>query len=391
MRKRAALETEFSLATEEQKAAAGTLFSPCKMRAFEAANGTWVEGFLDSKRRGGRHRIVPKESSLVEYAYRLSNIKKETGLELSTASFEEIKEALAKLRKKYTLGGYIHRVTTIKDAMVYLDRWTTKQLAEIVIPKLPDRIEFIRKQVIPDEQLEKLIREAPTARDRVMIRLFEELGGRRGEIANLKVKDVQFDEYGAILLLRGKTGSRRRRMYHATVDLRQYLNEHPRKNDPNSPLLMQLDNTRPLQYNGIYQRVKVLGLSILGVKLRPHQFRHTRATKDARLHPDRVTMALNGWKTHETVAVYVDLEAKDVDDADLIAHGLKTKENGPVEIALPVKCGMCGEHNAAVSVYCSNCGAVLTKEVTKQTIEEEVKRVLKEQGAELLKELAKET
>jgi hypothetical protein len=103
---------------------------------------------------------VPKESSLVEYAYRLSNIKKETGLELSTSTFEEIKEALAKLRKKYTLGGYDHRVTTIKDAMVYLDRWTTKQLAEIVIPKLPDRVEFIRKQVIPDEQLEKLVREA---------------------------------------------------------------------------------------------------------------------------------------------------------------------------------------------------------------------------------------
>ncbi len=361
------------------------------MVAFEAAKGTWIEGFLDSKRQGGRHRIVPKESSLVEYAYRLYNIKKETGLELSTATFEEVKEALKTLRKKYTLGGYIHRVTTIKDAMVYLDRWTQKQLHEVIIPKLPDRADFIRKQVIPDEQLEKLIREAPTTRDRVMIRLFEELGGRRGEIANLKIKDVAFDEFGAILLLRGKTGSRRRRMYHATTELRQYLNEHPRKDDPNSPLLMSLDNTKPLQYNGIYSRVKALGISILGVKLKPHQFRHTRGTKDARVHPDRVTMALNGWKRHETIAVYVDLEQKDVDDADLIAHGLKTKEGTLTEIALPVKCSVCGEQNPTISVYCSGCGGILSKDSTRQTIQEEVRRILKEQGPELLKELTKET
>jgi integrase len=52
-----------------------------------------------------------------------------------------------------------------------------------------------------------------TLQDRLIFELLDETGGRRGEIASLRIKDIQFEKIGdtltAILWLNGKTGVRR--------------------------------------------------------------------------------------------------------------------------------------------------------------------------------------
>jgi len=45
---------------------------------------------------------------------------------------------------------------------------------------------------------ERLIREAPTLQDRLILELLDETGGRRGEIASLRIKDVQFERIGEL-------------------------------------------------------------------------------------------------------------------------------------------------------------------------------------------------
>jgi ribosomal protein L40E len=119
-------------------------------------------------------------------------------------------------------------------------------------------------------------------------------------------------------------------------------------------------------------------------------FRHTAATRDVRYFTDREAMKLFGWSKPDMVGVYGHLSMKDVDDKDLVLHGLKTKE----EIVRPImqiqKCAKCGEENAPIALYCTKCGRVLSKESTNETIREEVRRILREQGPELLKELTKQ-
>jgi hypothetical protein len=50
------------------------------------------------------------------------------------------------------------------------------------------------------------------------MRVLIQTGARRGELFNMRLKDVQFDQYSAIVFLHGKTGTRQRRVYGAEDD-----------------------------------------------------------------------------------------------------------------------------------------------------------------------------
>jgi ribosomal protein L40E len=68
-------------------------------------------------------------------------------------------------------------------------------------------------------------------------------------------------------------------------------------------------------------------------------------------------MQLYGWKSPTMVGVYSHLSSRDVEDKDLVLHGLKSRD----EILKPImeirKCPKCGAENAPVAVYCHKCGA----------------------------------
>jgi integrase len=327
---------------------------------FESIHGGWLERFVTWKRRSGR----VKESSLQEYVYQLGRFQRDFQVDLEQSGLDAIQVGLDRYHEKHNQNGFVMMVGLVKDALGFLKRRDVND--EIRMPARQDRTENVREQIIPEKDLVRLIKEAPNLRDRLMIELFLELGSRRGEMANLRIKDVQFDEYSAVLTLTGKTGVRSRRVYDATPDLRAYLNNHPRKEDPFAPLLFTVHGTKPLSYEGIYQRVKVLSQRILGYHVNPHRFRHTKATLDSRLFTDRELMMLNGWTKAETVNVYSHLSMRDVDDKDLVLHGLKSKE----EILRPIMqiqhCSKCKEENAPVAIYCNSCGATLANKETQE-------------------------
>ena len=54
----------------------------------------------------------------------------------------------------------------------------------------------------------KLIEYAKHQRDKAMIALLWDIGARIGEIGTLNIRHLSFDEYGAIVNVRGKTGYR---------------------------------------------------------------------------------------------------------------------------------------------------------------------------------------
>jgi integrase/recombinase XerD len=362
-----------------------------RLTAFQEIQGSWMEGFLAEKRAGGRKGVVPKESSILEYAFHLNWMLK-NGLDVKTATLSEIKDWLADYQANHKIATYANKVGIIKDALVYLKREDVNE--EIRTPRLPERDEQVSKWILPDQEIEKLIREAPTLRDRLMVELFFELGARRGELANVKIKDIQFEEVGgritAIFMLTGKTGTGPRRIFECIPDLREYLNNHPNKDDPNAPLFFTLEGNKPLRYGSIYSRIRMLGFTILKHPIKPHAFRHTRASKDARYFTDREMMKLNRWKRPDMVAVYAHLSMRDISDKDLVLHGLKTKEDILRPIVETRKCKACHQENAPIAMYCSKCGAVLGKESTREAVQEEVRRILREEYPQLVKELAKD-
>jgi integrase len=112
-----------------------------------------------------------------------------------------------------------------------------------------------------------------------LVLVLYESGCRIGEILSLRIKHACFDEYGAQLIVNGKTGSRRVRIIASAPSLASWLDNHPLK-DSESPLWISLRSmNEPLTYSAAKELLKELARRA-GIRKRvyPHLFRHSRAT-----------------------------------------------------------------------------------------------------------------
>src|SRR2546427_3028215 len=110
----------------------------------------------------------------------------------------------------------------------------------------PDEVAWIRcktggKDILPEDLLSvddiaKLVQATNTLRDRVLLLVLFDSGCRIGEILSLRMRSVTFDDIGAQLIVRGKTGSRRVRIIASSPELLTWINSHPMRGDPDAPL-----------------------------------------------------------------------------------------------------------------------------------------------------------
>jgi integrase/recombinase XerD len=98
-------------------------------------------------------------------------------------------------------------------------------------------------------------------RDRCYHTMARDLSTRPHEILNLKIKDVIFknangNQYAEVLV-NGKTGSRHIPLIQSIPYIKEWLSNHPSRNNPNSPLFVGLGRQnmgrRQLTINGLYQ------------------------------------------------------------------------------------------------------------------------------------------
>ena len=90
--------------------------------------------------------------------------------------------------------------------------------------------------LITEKEVEKLIDVAEHPRDKAFVSVLYESGGRVGEIGSLQQKNVKIDEYGMVLSVEGKTGSRPIRIISSTPYLMTWIQNHPFKDEPDAPL-----------------------------------------------------------------------------------------------------------------------------------------------------------
>ncbi len=322
---------------------------------------TWTEEFASWVRRRG-----VKDSSVKCYMHQLELFQRRYSLSLADCDLSKLLSSVDDMNLKVKPKTYHNYIVTIKLALRFLNREDLRK--ELPNPRLPNMIDSIKNKVLTPEEVKLLIRKARNLQHRLIFEILYETGCRKGELRSLQIKDVQFDQYGAILTLIGKTGARRRRVYASVPDLRSYLNDHPQRDKPDAPLFFTEDGV-PLSETVLNWRFRQYD-KILGRHLHPHMWRHTRATEDSRLFTDREMMLQLGWTKPDMVSVYSHLSMRDVEDKDLVLHGLKRKEEILRPIMEIIRCGKCQEENAPIAMYCSKCGAVLSKEATHETVQQ---------------------
>lgn len=228
-------------------------------------------------------------------------------------------------------------------------------------PKLKNEKHKLPEELLTVEEVEKLAGACTNARDKALVLILYESGCRIGELFHLKLKNIQFDNYGAVLLVNGKTGYRRVRIIVSCQILSQWLQEHPDKDNSNAPLWparFSRYNSEPCRYSSILAMLD-RARQISGVKKRiyPHLFRHSRATALASKLTEAQMKEYFGWvQGSDMAATYVHLSGRDVDSTLLQLYSLKDK---PIEkeAKLDVKvCHRCKERNSPSQSFCGRCG-----------------------------------
>ncbi|KCZ71398.1 site-specific recombinase XerD [Candidatus Methanoperedens nitroreducens] len=88
------------------------------------------------------------------------------------------------------------------------------------------------EDMLSEEEIEKMISACEHPRDRALVACLYESGGRISEIGNLKIKHIKFDQYGAVLMVGGKTGMCRVRIIFSSPYLATWLENHPFRMEP---------------------------------------------------------------------------------------------------------------------------------------------------------------
>ena len=133
------------------------------------------------------------------------------------------------------------------------------------------------KEIITDEDIERLRDKCRCSRDLAMIDLLYSTGIRVGELVNLNIDDVDFDARECVVF--GKGGKERRVYFDAKakLHLQRYIES---REDNNKALFVTLDAPHDrLKISGVEIRVRTLGRSINLSKIHPHKFRRTMATR----------------------------------------------------------------------------------------------------------------
>ncbi len=133
------------------------------------------------------------------------------------------------------------------------------------------------KEVISDEDIERLRDRCSCKRDLAMIDLLYSTGIRVGELVNLNIKDIDFESRECVVF--GKGGKERKVYFDAKAKL-HLQNYIAYRTDTNPALFVTLDAPYDrLKISGVEIRMRELGRSINVSKIHPHKFRRTMATR----------------------------------------------------------------------------------------------------------------
>ncbi|AKB77927.1 hypothetical protein MSHOH_1444 [Methanosarcina horonobensis HB-1 = JCM 15518] len=251
--------------------------------------------------------------------------------------------------------------------------------------KLPENL-------LTEDEVGRMIKAAKNPRDKALISLLYDSGARIGELGDLKIRNVIFDQHGATLEIKGKTGPRRPRIMFSMSYISTWIDNHPNRQNRDDFLFVNITgkNTgKQMGHDGILKVVtKTAERAGIDKRVYNHLFRHSRATELANHLTEAQMDSYLGWVPGSNMpSVYVHLSGRDTDEAILRMYGKSTKEEMLPEL-MSKACPRCEKENGPTSKFCTRCGLPLDMKTMQeiQAYEEdfrhayEIMRKMKEEG-----------
>lgn len=236
-------------------------------------NQDYLELFVAAKRVEGC-----TERTIEYYRSTIQNMLSTIGLPIRQITTDVLREYLTKYQSNNNCGKVT--VDNIRRNLSSFFSWLEDE--DHIIKSPIRRIHKVKtgtivKETFSDENIETLRDGCHSIRDLAIIDLLYSTGMRVGELVNLDIDDINFEERECIVY--GK-GNKERRVYFdakAKLHIQKYLAE---RTDSNPALFVSLDSPHNrLNINGVEYRLRQLGRELNINKVHPHKFRRSMATK----------------------------------------------------------------------------------------------------------------
>ncbi|AAL81992.1 recombinase XerC [Pyrococcus furiosus DSM 3638] len=219
---------------------------------------------------------------------------------------------LAKLRAK---GYSIRSINLVVQALKAYFKFEglNEEAERLRNPKIPKTL----PKSLTEEEVKKLIEVIPKdkIRDRLIVLLLYGTGLRVSELCNLKIEDINFEK--GFLTVRGGKGGKDRTIpipQPLLTEIKNYL----RRRTDDSPYLFvesRRKNKEKLSPKTVWRILKEYGRKA-GIKVTPHQLRHSFATHMLERGIDiRIIQELLGHASLSTTQIYTRVTAKHLKEA----------------------------------------------------------------------------
>lgn len=248
------------------------VIAPCIKEQTKQANEDLLNSFISAKRIEGC-----SEKTLNYYGNTIRQWLKSVNIELREIKTNDIRRYLAEFQSKNNSS----KTTVDNVRRIFSSFFSWLEDEDYIIKSPVRRIHKVRSEVtvkktISDEELEKLRDCCDELRDLALIDFLVSTGVRVGELVNINIKDINFNERQCVVL--GK-GNKERTVYfnaRAKVHLQNYI---ATRKDSIPALFVSLSKPHNrLTISGVENRLRTLGKKANVGKIHPHKFRRTLAT-----------------------------------------------------------------------------------------------------------------
>ena len=238
------------------------------------------------------------------------------------------------------------------------------------------------------DELLAVVKYEPKKRDKAVLTLMWDLNARPHELTLLKIRNIRLnDKYGeGEIPHQAKTGSGPILLTISFPYVRDWLNEHPFKNEPDARLICTLNNGAQIDsialwrlMSQLHDRISRLSASneikdqlekekleylINTKKLNPYCLRHSSITSDSGYLPDfalkkKVRWSMNSRQGSRYIKTRMgnELRTKILEHNGIVLdHQSKLKKDEIISI----ECPRCALVNVAENKFCSDCSYPLT-------------------------------
>ena len=218
------------------------------------------------------------ERTLNYYKTTIDNMLNSVNKKVNNIETDDLRKYLA----DYQLNNQCSKVTIDNVRRILSSFFAWLEDEDYIIKSPTRRIHKIKtmktvKETYSDEELEEMRDSCEEIRDLALIDFLSSTGVRVGELVNLNIKDIDFENRSCVVL--GK-GSKQREVYfdaRTKIHLQNYLST---RIDNNQALFVSLLHPfNRLKISGVEIRLRELGNKININRVHPHKFRRTMATK----------------------------------------------------------------------------------------------------------------